>query len=487
MMGNSITLTKWEGSVSGSVAPNSTTTHLITNQIPAGKIAVISVVNPSSPPGEAINLTLLDSYGSEVFPRSGRWYSASRMGFFKITTPGQYTVSVSSTKASTWSYTLRVAVVNSIPSFQPTDFGGYTSTAESTYIISNAPEMLGENSHKGEWGYYLQRSTLNSRGTVYWEHWNQFSSAMTFGVLLWNKDSVPVTVSLYSRCMRAVAEQTGNTMKATCSDVWTDRFNVVKEADDSELQAGNPVTIPAYNPNNSQASTLWVTRYSVPTGLFNGILSLTLTKSDGSLYMGSKLFCDTYIMTPSYEHQIKPAITRLHLAADPSASEPLRGCGTGAQMYANINTPIAITPDNPYNFLITGDAVPLIQNGENMALTTYEKDGSKQICQYGKNYGVKYFFTFSGGMNSARNIKISVRVGKYTNPNTLANNSVIYLAGYLATSTNTLFSKQIFRDDNPSDDGYVDLGLTVPKNQSFTLHIVVSGMSCMPLEVCFRN
>lgn len=399
------------------------------------------------------------------------------MIYFKTTSISntQYTADVICSGSASSSYTINVAVVNLIEPFVPTDYLGYASYADSTYLISSSPEMLNTNQHKGEYGYYLQRGKLKARATMYWEHYNQFNISMSFGVLLWNKGTTPIIVSLNARSVKTLSGS--SSMEQASTGVWVDRFNNVKQSDQSELPTNGSVTIPAYSSSNPSASTLWVAMSSVPTGFFNGVLALELKNTDGSLYTGSNLYCDTYIITPNYEYQIKPAIARLSLA---QTSDTLRGSGTGACLYATITDTITITSSNPYNFLITGNDTPNLQSGEKMSLTTYNKDGSTVILQHNMNYGVKYVFKFSK-FSSSGIIKAKIKCNRLTNYNNAASQTAgLYVAGFI-------YSQQVFGKLITTTSPEYVFSSNVPKNQEVILNIVVSGMSALPLEISFYN
>ena len=483
-----VTLNNGRGSVTGTINKNQAHTIYEINGIPAGKIVVASlefndnvVTGCGGNPMAGIKL---ESSGS-ISGRSGGWYRNSGMLYLK--TSGSTNISVdvkidnsSAVLADGQTYTFNVAVVSAMEPFTPCDNDGRSQYADSTYIISNAPEFVGENSQKGEWGCYLQRSLINARPTIYWEHYNDFNYAVTFGVLLWNKDSVPVTVSLHARCMQTVAN--GVTGETAMTKVWKDRFNVVKTSDNSELPTSGSVTIPAYDSNNPGRSALWVTQYSVPAGpnrLFNGVLCLKLDYTNGTTYNGSKVFCDTYVMTPGYESSIKPAIKNLHLADSGTAT--LRGGGDGGRLDCTVSNTITITPTSSYNFLLTGMDLPTLQQNEQISITTYEKDVACDPLTNCYNYGVRYCITFQG-FSSSQTIKGKILHSKFTNNNALLhkNTSGIYVAGFIQGMAP--FGKLVMADDEEWT-----FCANIPKNTQVTLNLVVSGMSGMPLEVSFCN
>lgn len=435
--GNSITLTKWEGSTVGSVAANSTTTHVINTVIPANKIVVVSL-NKSANYG---NVTIsLSNAGGIVTSSSGGWYVDTRMTYFKTTSSSytQYTVSVVSAATTSISYTVNVAVVNLTSPFVPADRLGYSEYASQTYLISNSPELLNSNYYKGEWGYYLQRGKVNSRCSIYWEHYNNWAIAMKFGVLLWNKGNIPVVVTLASRSVKS-ASGSGSIENAS-TGVWLDQLNNVKQSDQSDLPVNGSVTIPAYSASNPSASALWVAMSSVPSGFFNGTLALDLKTTAGAIYTGSNLYCDTYIITPNYEHQIIPNVATMSLAT-PVDDPPLRGSGTGASLYASISETITITSANPYNVLITGFDPPMLQTGEKISLTTYKQDGTAITRDNGLNYGVRYCYVFSG-FSSTGTIKAKIKTNIRTNPSIPVDPYAgIYVAGNITSKGN--FSKLI--------------------------------------------
>lgn len=484
-----VTLNNGRGSTTGTINKNQVHTIYEINGVPADKIVVASlefdddvVTDCDGNPMAGIKL----EYSGSISGGSGGWYRNSGMLYLK--TSGSTNISVdvkiddpSAVLTDGQNYTFNVAVVNAMEPFTPCDNDGRSQYADSTYIISNAPEYIGEASQKGEWGCYLQRSLINARPTIYWEHYNDFNYAVTFGVLLWNKDSVPVTVSLHARCMET--EGNGVNRETAMTKVWKDRFNVVKTSDNSELPTSGSVTIPAYDSDHPEQSALWVTKYSVPAGpdkLFNGVLCLKLDYANGTSYNGSKVFCDTYVMTPGYENSIKPALKNLHLASCTS-TEALRGGGDGCRLDCYVNETITITPTSSYNFLLTGKDIPTLQQNEKISITAYEKDVACSPMDNCFNYGVRYCISFQG-FSSSQTIKGKILHSKYTNNSALLHKSYsgIYVAGFIQGMAP--FGKLVM-----ANDGEWTFCANVPKNTPVTLNLVVSGMSGMPLEVSFCN
>lgn len=487
VVGNTITLNSdGYGSASGAVT-NGYTSHKIITKIPANKIVVLMIVNTtgnSDPNDDSVVLKLVTSTGAEVTPNSFEWNYTTRMRCFRTTGASQeYTVRVYSNP--TLNYTVGVTVVNAA-SFVPCDTGFYADNfAVSTYLISNDPESI--KTPTACWSasnkVSLVRGKLRGRCRVNWEHYNQLGANKKLGVLLWNKGTTPIKVELVSRSVK-----TGS-RKTACLDIWSDCFNAVKQSDESELQAGQACTIPAYNASNPSASALWVALSTVSAsaadgGFFNGQVTMTLKNSDGSMYEPSgdgNVFCDVYIMDTSAAASVKSNIANNKMY-DESAKNVLRGSGTGAGLYANLGT-VSVEPTAPYSLLIAGQDVPLVQSGELISLKTYTQNGAvagtRDNCD---NFGIVYRFGISK-FTSTKPIKGIIKYNPKVNPGCIYEYPGIYVVGYIDGST---VFKQLIGGPKVGPSEFT-FSANLPKNQQVYLTIVVGNMSVPPLEITFSN
>ena len=481
-IGNSISLTNWEGSATGSVSGNSTTTHTITTNIPAKKIVVVSLDSTALSDPSGVRINLLDSSGRAV-TKNVSWHPYTCMTFFKTTaSTQQYRVQIVSNM--TFSYGIKVAVVNAME-FVPCDCLGYAETeyADSTYMISDSPESL-SGACRAEDGKFLARGRLKGKCRLYWEHYNNLGSTMKFGVLLWNTGSTTIYVSLTSRSVKD-----GPTYyEAASLGVWVDCLNDVKQADLSELPTNGVLAIPG-------GEKKWVALSTVPcagsnhTGFFNGQLTLNITttaSASGPRYTGNALLCDTYIMGTGYDSQVKARTGNMVAALE---SGQLRGSGTGALLYSSIPE-LPVAAGNPYDIVITGTDIPNLQNGEKISLKTYSPSGAATtLTDNCFNYGVMYRFVIGKiTCNTSNRVTVKLLMNAKTNPNCAVDRwAGVYAIGTITTASgNQVFSKLLYCSADSSQDRneYV-ISTQVPTNQQVILNVVISGMSSMPPEISF--
>ena len=486
----SINLTLWEGSTSSShkVESGSEAKHIINKSIPAGKIVVVSVIPKTTGSTVPDKIRVYLYKGSTPIDGVSGGFAESKMTYFKTTASGTYSAVVKNTTNDPFEYNLRVAVVNCIPRFIPADSAGIAETATDTYMFSNVPEAVSTTANTGDSGRYLARGKLRGRARLYFEHMNWLSTAMHFGVLLWNKDpSNDIYVTLDNRSFRAAPAGDMNSVETAMTMVWQDCFNAVKNSDLSDLPRNQTLVIPKYSASNPSASAKWVYLSQVPApsgsastrGIFNGVLSVQLKKADGSLYTGSSLFCDTYLMSVGKKSQVASNVAQAQPVPAPRnqySTTLQRGSGSGCVLAALMTNTIEITRENPYNFLITGYDPPLLQTGESMTLTNYTSSGTVDDTDRGVNYGVEYRFVFSN-LSCNGQINARIKCNTKTNPSAVTNIwTGLYVAGYV-------LGKQPFRKLIVGQDVYYDFALNLPKGQQVVINLVVSGMSSLPLEV----
>lgn len=456
------------------------------------KIMVVSVV-PTPFVYSAYPALFTLTAGNGQYATSSGQSSGICMTYLKTIASSSYTLKV--TQCTSYnSYILKIAVVDAIEPFKKCDAMIQLYKGKNTYMISNDPETP-TSSYTAENNYYLCRGHLSTYAEVYYEHINQFTSPMKFGILLWNRESYPIKVTVRNRSSGSASLTSTDTeaLKAALLGVWTDVFNGVKESDDSQI----PVTqakpndyyeIPAY-------STCWVAVKTFPAKkLFNGALNLHLTyKKDGTDcdYDGDLLYCDTYIMQASTSiTTIASRVSSMNLAPT-GGNDKIRGSGNAAVLYYTRSSAVNnATVTNPHKILITGD-VPAIQEGEEISLKAYKKTGGYEELPNGKNYAVQYRFNFAGGFTgSSGTVKIRFKCNPQTNPaaamKDFSDPNVekypgIYVAGFFGLGTGK-FSKLILTNTTDAD-ATIDTGIAAGNPVTFT--VVVSGMSSLPLEIDF--
>jgi len=440
--------------------------------IEAGKVVLISLDGECLPKDNVYTIRLVDDKNQRVTMYGG-WYQKNRMSYF--VTSGEtrkYYIEILP-NSQVIEYVVNVKVDDCLPTMSKLDAQG-NPTTQLTYLISNSPEELKpEKDCLGENGYYLVRSMLQGNANIYWEHCNDIGYALKFGILMWNKESKPIRVKLNSSSAISWTEADG--MEGAMCGVWHDWFD--NKLNDNELQGNNPVELPAYDVSNPSASARWIFMSTVPSNepvksTFNGLLDVSLQNVDGSLYSGTKLFCDVYAVTPGKETQVLGKVAANDIAPTPNT---LRGSGIGAMVTTTLPSR-KITPDTPYRFVITGFDPPIFQKGESIETTYFDQKGQEYRLPTCYGYSVIYRFKCPG-FRSDNPIKAGFRM----HPNS---NVDIWAGAYVIVKRwrdGKVMSEQIMITKND----WVIFDDNVPQNTETTYDVVVSGMSSLPVEIGF--
>ena len=346
----------------------------------------------------------------------------------------------------------------------------------------------------GEYGYYLHKSKINGNANVHWEHINIYGSDMYYGILLQNTGSTNLTVELIKRSYDSTFESGPSSL----TSIWSDYFKGIRydSADISGLSSS--ITIPP-------SSARWVALYKVANGggynIFNGLLSLSITTEDGSVYTGSSLYCYSFIMTDwinnagltmyqTVQNNIgNVEFTRAWGASLDETNLHISGTGNGASLLKSKDAMIDITGDR-YSFLLTGFDAPYLNSGE---LIPLYHDGppfggeSGYLIPNSQNYGVIYKLSFSGFNTTTANeqIKLHLKFNRLTNPGAVSSHLAgVFATVYCPTLSNTPYTYFLSR---PEDGGVSEAIYphNIPSRLAFDMYIVVGSMSSMPLEVQF--
>lgn len=451
------------------------TVHIeLDTPVEAGKVVLVSLDGEYLSKENAYTIRLVDDKNQQT-KMYGGWYQKNRMSYFLTSgDTRKYYIDILPDQQVV-EYVVKVKIDDCLPEMTKLDAQG-NPTGLLTYLISNSPEELkpGKNS-LGENGFYLVRSKLQGNANVYWEHCNDIGYALKFGILMWNKDSVPIRVKLNSSSAISWTETNG--MKGAMCGVWHDWFD--NKLNDNELNVGNVIDLPAYNAADPAGSARWVFMSTVPANepvksTFNGLLNVSLQNADGSLYSGSQLFCDAYALTPGKEVLVLGKVATNDIAPTPNT---LRGSGVGAMVTATLPNR-QITTNLPYRFVITGFDPPIFQKGENIETTYFDRKGQVYRLPTCFGYSVVYRFKCSG-FKSDKTIKAGFRM----HPNSTVD---IWSGAYVIVKRwrdGKVMSEQIMVTKND----LVIFDENVSQNVETTYDLVVSGMSSLPVEVVFTN
>ncbi len=473
-------LKKSEGKITLSAMSGESIRVAINEKIGTGKVVVASLDGEQLPDTNKFIIQLFDASGNRMVAEAfGRRYKKSRMTYF-ITSgePKNYYLQITPTQPVP-EFDLNVKVVERMGPFSRLDSKEQPSDLF-TYFMSNSPENLeNEAGCLGENGWYLARGKIQGNANIYWEHCNYLGYDAKFGVLLWNKEDKPVTVKLNSTSAKSWTDA-GSMEPAMCG-VWLDWLKGKLNDNDLPDDFRKSFELPAYSPENPSASARWILIQTVETNnpvsnTFNGLINVSLTNADGSLFSGDHLFCDTYIMKKGDEARVLSHVATNDIVP---VAKALRGSGSGAMLETSV-APVEITPEKPFCFLMTGHDPPHFQDGENIVTYYYNKDGSIGQLPTAFGYAVVYKYNFSG-FRSDRPVKARFKFNPYTNPNALMDPwSGMYVIGK-CQRTGAIFSKQVLIGQEYVFDE------NVPLDQTQTYYLIISGMSSLPLEVEFYN
>lgn len=488
-VGNSITLgANGFGSTQGSVTSGSSTEHTITSNIPSGKIVVLSLSSTTGNPDNCVlTLRRVSGQSGPIVASYGGWYNPTKMRYYRTTdSSATYKIIVESGSGGySGSYTINVKVVNAIVnSFSKKDsLESSAIDTSNTFIMSNAPEGLSQNQHKGEWGYYLQRSKVKGNANIFWEHQNHFTFDATFGILLWNREpNKKLTVTLNKRSFNDY-NSAGNSLETAMLSIWEDWFNGVKKEDE---YWDNFETTPLIIDENSAK---WICLYTVPHDInelatFSGVMSISIKEQiTGQLYTGDQLWCDTYIMTPGYEYQVIPNLPNARRASvTTNPDNTLRGSGNAPILTTTISSIPAITSNSPFEILLGGYDVPDLNLGEKVSLSDVDNAWNVTTLPNMQNFGTVYKITFNN-FSSSSPVKGRFKLDIYTNFNGPASQwAGVYVAGYRASpNRQPIFKKLVYTGQEFIFD------MDVPRGQAVTYYFVIGAMSAPPVHISFTN
>ncbi len=475
-----VKLNKLEGSVKASAQSGTDFRVMIDGAIEPGKIIVASLDGDQLPDTNKFVIQLYDAETGEMVKEAfGRRYKKSRMTYF-VTSGKKKSYYLQITPDQTIpEFDVKVKVVEKLGPFRKLDSKEQPSDLF-TYFMSNSPEFFeDETKCLGENGWYLARGKLQGNANIYWEHCNYLGYDAKFGVLLWNKGNKPLTVQLNSTSAKSWTDA-GSMEPAMCG-VWLDWMK--NKLNDNELPDDfhKPFILPAYNAQNPSASAKWILIHTVEKNdpvknTFNGLINLSLTNPDGSLYSGDQLLCDTYVMKNGGAKNVL-----FHVADNEivPVQKALRGSGLGAMVETTIPQ-VRVSNDTPYCFLMTGFDPPRYQDGENVVTYYYNKDGSIGMLPTAYGYAVVYKYNFSG-FSSDKPVKARYKFNTYTNLSVPVDKwAGMYVIGKRQRD-GAIFSKLVLANQEYVFDE------NVPQNEPVTYYLIVSGMSSLPLEIEFYN
>lgn len=551
-----ITMQSEEGFWNDTITPGQSITYEIGENITTNMMAILSLSNIDPSRGKFEYLTLQNkNTGLVVCPENangfneGGYWEWNRVRFFTTTDTEhqKYNVIVSTPANGGYngSFTINVKIVKKLSFVHKDTKEKEIPEDAKTYCISSCPEYIGpvprdvqiynapkRQSELGENGYYLQRSPINRNADIYWEHINEYGRKMKFGVLLWNNESKPLTVTLNSRSIYGNETANGGNKFFFSTKVWIERAFQMKNNDKDETDhyyAGfnkdNKIVIPAYNPKNPSESAKWICLHTANTtgvfSCFNGVMDISITDDHGNEYTGQKLYCDTYVMDPGSRNGVPfHEITRQNVAkADRAFGDTTyRGSANSAVLEADIKGTTVISSNHPYNFVITGFDVPALNENEEMTImdVIWDKvkkapvktvhdvedwtpglsdvENIKQINEriHSCNYGVIYKVTFDK-MQSDRPIKGKVRytpkiTSSFENFSPQDGYPTVYVAVYdqYGHSYEAALNRE-GKMSKPYIEETFSSNVISDTNGQVTYYIVVGGVSYMPLEVSFEN
>ncbi|HEX9059482.1 MAG TPA: copper amine oxidase N-terminal domain-containing protein, partial [Clostridia bacterium] len=560
---NKISMNAGEGSKTSVISDGETKSFDIDAEITPDNLVVLSLCNLGSNKGHFNYLTLKNKTTGQIVgyessaAAEGGWVERSRIRYFRTSDAvnKRYSVIVSTpNNGYSGQFTVNVKVVNRMSFVNEDSHGNQFSadeyglsgnplsddTTPKTYCISSDPEMISDkpqdvlyygarekSAELGENGFYLQRSPVNRNANIFWEHINMYGKDMKYGVLLWNNEPKPLEIKLNSRSFYGSEI---NNSKTNCSTkIWLERAlgekSLNRDEVDSYYQGFGPdltITIPGYNSDDPSASAKWICLYTVKGfntfSYFNGVMDISITDMNGNKYAGQNLYCDTYVMNTDSGNKIpNHETTRLNVSKAQRAFGDMgfRGSGSSAILEAHIKETIKVTDSKPFNFIIGGVDVPLLNQNEMITikdivspssaktnyLEDYPKSGSTKITaddireinarKNSGNYGVIYKVSFNK-LESDKPIKGKIKF----NPKVSAcfNDFHLYegfpnLLVAVYDGKGNSYEAQLTRRYSLSKPIIEAVfNADVPHgNGPSTFYFVMGGMGNMPVEVSFEN
>lgn len=355
-----------------------TNRHMLHFDIPADKLVVLSFLtheqedNRYSEPNNAYSILDLDlvetATNSPCTVWAGGYSIPSRMRYFKTTEAqnGRFSVCVGVQKKDTqqqvnpfrWDYVVSVKILDAV-TFEPLDAQG-TVSGDRSFFLSSGPEAIPDSAlYTYDTRQYLCRAPINGNANVYWSHMNATEHDMYFGVLLQNKESEPLEITVHSDNHQTVR---------SADDVYGQMYlDIFAKKDDLTAGlaggAGKRETPLVLQPQESA----WLTNYIISpdyAGETTGIISLSV--NDGS-YTGRNLICTTYAYAAAeYTDYIPINTADWEMEAQPNGTS-MRGSGNGAILNLTGNA-----KQLPFETVLTGEN--MINDGEKIDLTRLENN-----------------------------------------------------------------------------------------------------------------
>ncbi len=355
-----------------------TNRHILNFDIPADKLVVLSFLTHEqegttySTLNSAYSVLDLDlvetTTGSPCAAWAGGYSQPSRMRYFKTTAAqnGRFSVSVGVQKQDAvqqidpfrWDYVVSVKILDAA-TFEPLDAQG-TVSGDRNFFLSSGPETIPDSAlYTYDTRQYLCRAPVNGNANVYWSHMNATGRDLYFGVLLQNKESEPLEITVHSD-----NHQTVRSADDAYGQMYLDIF-----AKKNDLTAGwaggagkreTPLVLQPWE-------SAWLTNYVISpalTGETTGIISLSV---NGGSYTGRNLICTTYAYAAAeYTDYIPINTADWELEAQPNGTS-MRGSGNGAIL--NLT---GSAKQLPFETVLTGEN--MINDGEKIDLTRLENN-----------------------------------------------------------------------------------------------------------------
>lgn len=353
--------------------------HALDFTIPAGKIVVLSFLTHETEDDSyrelndayiASDLDLVQTTTDESCSIwTGGYSQPSRMRYFRTTEEqnGRFSVYVGVQKkqdstqpvpAFRWDYTVSVKILDAA-TFEPLDAQGKVS-GDRNFFLSSGPEAIWQSSlYTYDTRQYLCRAPINGNAIVYWSHINQAETDINFGILLQNKESDPLEITVHSDNHQSVSSW-DNAFGQMYLDIFAKKNDFTAGLAGGAGKWDEPLVL-------QPGQAAWLTNYTVSpdmTGETTGVISLSV--NDGA-YTGRKLICTTYAYAGAdYTSYIPQNVADWEVEAQPGATS-MRGSGNGAVLNLTGGA-----YQLPFETVLTGENI--INEGEQIDLTRLENN-----------------------------------------------------------------------------------------------------------------
>ena len=354
------------------------------------------------------------------------------------------------------------------------------------YLIFNAPEHLETANQLGDNWRYLEKMPVSGNANIYWEKRNKYTKTMKYGMLLHNPTDDTVNVTIHKKSAYTDAENLPN--YRALLQIWDDYYAGYMTPDLTSISPQqNQLTLA---PHSSEWIYLKDIPYQSPWTIFNGIINLTVQG-------GKTLDCYAFMMeTEASRSRIEDDFNlynrfgsnyTANYTSYVRADGGYGGIGGTANGPMLVNDNLDLSGRDWYKLLLTGNDAPYLNAGELMPLYY---DGVPVPGERGKNaqnYSVIYKFNVSNFSGS----RIYFQNNPLTNYNYLPDPSAALYVAYSIVQNGMRFtgSRVILTSTFPDFAGDFDVDFEEVKidlTQPFSIEIIVSGMSSMPLTVIFE-